>query len=86
MPEISRFLGIVIRMYVKDHPPPHFHAQYGEYEGVFCIESLEMIAGNLPKRVKILVVEWALEHRNELKDNWELAEKRVPLNKIKPLV
>lgn len=57
MPIICQFLGIIIRMYTNDHNPPHFHAEYGEFEGVFNMIDLEMIAGNLPKRVRLYVVE-----------------------------
>ncbi len=85
MPEISRFLGIIIRMYYVDHPPKHFHAHYKEFVGLISIESCEMIEGNLPKRALKLVLEWASIHKEELLSNWELAEKRKPLNKIEPL-
>lgn len=57
MPEISRFLGIVIAMYYKDHQPPHFHAKYGNQTGVFAIDNLKLIEGQLPKRVISLVLE-----------------------------
>lgn len=59
MPEISRFYGIVIKMYFGDHPPPHFHAEYGEHEAVVGIETLTVIAGRLPPRAIGLVSEWA---------------------------
>lgn len=62
MPEISRFLGIVIRMFYGDHNPPHFHAIYGDYDASFSIETLEMIEGRLPPRVKGLIIEWATLH------------------------
>ncbi len=86
MPEISRFLGIVIAMYYKDHPPPHFHAKYEDQTGVFSIQDLRLIEGHLPKRVISLVLEWAFEHRNELMENWELLVAKKPLHKIPPLV
>jgi hypothetical protein len=85
MPEISRFYGIVIKMFFKDHNPPHFHAEYQEYEAVFDIQTLEIIRGDLPKRAKLLAIEWALEHRQELLNNWEKAKKPEPLDKIEPL-
>ena len=47
MPEISRFFGIIIRMYYRDHMPPHFHAHYGEYQAEITIETLEMLKGKL---------------------------------------
>ena len=86
MPEISRFLGIIIAMYHKEHPPPHFHAKYGGHTAVFSIRDLKIIEGSLPKRIISLVLEWAFEHRNELMENWNLAEEKKPLNKIEPLV
>ncbi|MBF0227823.1 MAG: DUF4160 domain-containing protein [Desulfobacterales bacterium] len=70
MPEIARFYGIVIKLFFGDHPPPHFHAIYGEYVGLFNIDTLEMIEGDLPKRAKKLVIEWANINKNELKDMW----------------
>ncbi|MBY4676820.1 DUF4160 domain-containing protein [Marinobacterium arenosum] len=85
MPTISEFFGILIRMYYDDHNPPHFHAYYGEHEALISIETLEILDGSLPNRAKALVVEWAIEHRQELRDDWKLAEKHHPLNKIKPL-
>ena len=59
MPVIARFYGIVIKMYFKEHGTPHFHALYAEYNGVFEIESLEMIEGDLPNRAQKMVKEWA---------------------------
>lgn len=86
MPEVSRFLGIIIAMYYKDHAPPHFHAIYGEEEAAFAIEDFRIIAGKLPGRVTGLVIEWATLHKKELENDWELGVKQLPLKKIKPLV
>ena len=86
MPEISRFFGIVIAIYYREHPPPHFHAKYGSETGVFSISDLKLIEGRLPKRAISLVLEWAFEHRDELMEDWELAMARKPLRKIPPLV
>lgn len=86
MPEISRFLGIIITMYYKDHNPPHFHVKYGDYRAIFSISDLKLMQGNLPARVISLVVEWAFIHREELMDDWILAEKEKPLKVIEPLV
>ena len=86
MPEISRFLGIVIAMYYNDHPPAHFHAKYGDYRGVFTVSDLKLVEGQMPGRVISLVLEWAVQHRDELLDDWELAVQRKPLRKIEPLV
>ena len=48
MPTISTFYGILIRMFFNDHPPPHFHAQYGEFEATFSIDTLEILEANCP--------------------------------------
>lgn len=85
MPEISRFFGIVIGIYYKEHAPPHFHAKYSGQRGAFAIEDLRLIEGRLPRRVISLVLEWAFEHRDELRGDWELAQQRQPLNPIEPL-
>ena len=84
MPEISRFLGIIIAMFYRDHSPPHFHAIYGEYEITVEIES-GVINGRFPKRALKLVFEWLELHKDELLENWRLAEQRQPLNKVTPL-
>ena len=68
MPEISRFYGIVVRMYYNDHAPPHFHAEYSAQEAVVDIATLGTIAGRIPPRAMALVVEWAQLHQNELQD------------------
>ena len=86
MPEVCRFLGIVITSNYDEHNPPHFHARYGEYEGVFLIHELRMSEGNMPKKVKNLVLEWADDHRDELLEDWNLARDEQPLKKIEPLV
>lgn len=85
MPEISRFFGIVIKMYIDDHPPPHFHAEYGEYKAIIGIRTLAIIDGYLPARVLGLVVEWAFQHQDELLELWERATKYQPLYKVEPL-
>lgn len=85
MPTISEFFGIIIRMYFNDHPPPHFHAIYGEYEGVIGIESLAIIEGGLPRRAFGLVKEWAELHRAELLADWELCRARQQPQRIEPL-
>jgi hypothetical protein len=84
MPEISRFLGIVIAMFYNEHAPPHFHARYGEHEATIRIED-GVVEGDLPKRARAHVIEWYALHREELQDNWEQARKRRPLRKIEPL-
>ena len=85
MPEISRFLGIVIRMYFFDHAPPHLHASYGSVEARIQITPVELIDGNLPPRVLALVVEWATLHQAELLENWRLLQADDPPARIAPL-
>jgi hypothetical protein len=85
VPEISRFLGIVIAMYYNDHLPPHFHARYGEYEIRVNIETGGIMSGSFPPRARKHVLEWLDLHRPELVEDWRRAEKRKPLRKIEPL-
>jgi hypothetical protein len=84
MPEISRFLGIIIYMYYKDHSPPHFHAEYNEYSITVEIET-GVVEGRFPKRALSAILEWLDIHKNDLKTDWQLAIDRMPLNKIAPL-
>ena len=58
---------------------------YGSFEAVYAIETLDVLRGKLPRRAHIMVVEWALAHRLELKDNWEKAQRQLPLKQIEPL-
>ena len=84
MPEISRFLGIVIYMVYNDHAPAHFHAKYGEYKITVEIET-GIIEGKFPRRALNSVLEWYLLNKDELMENWELARKHEILNLITPL-
>jgi hypothetical protein len=85
MPEISRFLGIVIGMFYKDHEPAHFHARYGSHKAIIAIENLSVLKGRLPPRALGLVMEWATLHREELMADWEAAKAMEPLKPIEPL-
>ncbi len=79
MPVIARFYGIIIKMYFKEHGVPHFHALYGEFNGVFAINSLEMVEGDLPQRAERMVKEWAEIYRKDLMAMWETQEfKNLP--------
>jgi hypothetical protein len=71
MPEVSRFYGIVIKVYFRDHPPPHFHAVYAEHQALYDIETLEVIEGDLPRTAAKLVVEWATLNQKALRQIWE---------------
>ena len=84
MPEISRFFGIVIGMFYRDHGPPHFHAVYGEYYATVDIETAAA-SGEFPPRALGLVLEWARLHRVELLRDWERARAGEPLDRIAPL-
>jgi len=79
MPVIARFYGIIIKMYFKEQGIPHFHALYGEFNGVFAINSLEMVEGDLPQRAERMVKEWAEIYRKDLMAMWETQEfKNLP--------
>ena len=82
MPEITRFLGIIILMYFDEHKPPHFHVQYNDYRATMDIRTLNITAGSLPARVRGLVEEWAEPHQDELIGMWETKE----FHRIAPLV
>ena len=84
MPEISRFLGIVITMYFSEHNPPHFHAKYGTFKISVEIES-GIVNGKFPKRALRAVLDWHALHKEELLEDWKLALKDQPLKRIKPL-
>jgi hypothetical protein len=81
MPEVTRFYGIVIKVFFGDHPPPHFHAIYGEYNALVSIVLLEIIEGDLPSRAQKLVQEWAALYQQDLLQIWSTQEFR----KLPPL-
>ena len=85
MPEISRFFGIVIKMFWADHNPPHFHAFYAGEEALIDIQSLSPFAGKLSPRALGLVIEWAKLHQQELLADWQHAQSLNPLQSIEPL-
>jgi hypothetical protein len=86
MPEISRFLGIVVAMYFREHSPPHFHIIYNEYKAEIDIKTLAVLDGKLPPKVRELVAEWAKLHKEELLKNWDLMQAGKKFSKIQPLV
>ncbi len=85
MPEISRFYGIIIKMYFLDHGRPHFHAEYQDTKAKFDIETLELIEGELPSSAIRDVRKWASKHREELMENWRKSKLPETLDKIQPL-
>ena len=82
MPTISIFFGILIKIYYREHNPPHFHAYYQAYEAIYDIQKVHRMAGKLPPKAEKIVIEWAKEYRFELMNNWNLMEKGKPLHKI----
>lgn len=76
MPEIYRFLGIIITMYPlgREHNPPHIHARYGEYDAKFDINSLNLIDGNMPSNKIVLIKEFITYHKSELLEMWDKQE------------
>lgn len=84
MPIISRFFGIIITIYWRDHEPAHFHAKYGDTESTIEILTGN-VKGNLSSRTLSIVQEWRILHLNELIENWDLAKQRKPLKNINPL-
>jgi hypothetical protein len=88
MPEIARFLGIIIRMYAEPdtkHHSPHFHAYYQSDVAIYSIEPIELIAGKLPIRQQRFVEAWAELHQDELYQNWNRLQSGQPPLKIVPL-
>ena len=73
MPTIAIFFGIVVQMFWRDHPPPHFHVFYQGFEALFALEDSALIGGDLPPAVKRLVRGWIDQRRAELLTNWERA-------------
>lgn len=78
MPEISRFYGIVIKMFfkLKEHEPSHIHALYGEYIGIFDIKNNIMIQGDLPEKAQALVKEWIRLYSLDLQNMWDTQNMR----------
>ena len=84
MPEISRFYGIRIFMFFREHNPPHFHAKYQGYEAIIEIND-GVVNGKFPRRALKMVYEWLDIHKPELLENWKRIENRDELNNIDPL-
>ena len=84
MPQISTFYGIIILMNFSDHAPAHFHAWYNEYKTIVSIKD-GIVKGEMPGRALKMILEWLEQHKEELIENWENAQKGEPLKKIEPL-
>lgn len=87
MPEISRFYGIVIRIFFEAdrHQLPHLHAAYGGHLASFTIDPPALLAGTMPRRQMHLILAWIELHQDELFANWELASHQQPLNRVQGL-
>ena len=85
MPTISAFYGILIQIFWREHGPPHFHALYAEYEALIDLRDLSVIRGSLPRRAMALVLEWAMDHRRDLMENWNLCSRMQTPKAIEPL-
>jgi len=88
MPEVSRFFGIIVRMYAEaggQHHRPHFHAYYQENVAIYGIDAIDALAGSLPRRQQRLVEAWAELHHQELQENWHRLQHGRPPRKIEPL-
>lgn len=87
MPEISRFFGMVVYMYFKDHLPPHFHVIFGDEEIKVNIDTGEILSGTLPGRQEKILLAWVEIHKDELKYNYEQMQTDNPIiKKIDPIL
>ena len=88
MPELSRFFGLTIHMFVERgvrHHTPHFHVYYQDMVASYSIDSLALLAGKLPKRQQRLVEAWGELHQAELLNNWQRLQNDQPSVRINPL-
>ena len=84
MPEISRFYGIIIKMFYNEHNPPHIHVEYQDFKAIITINE-GIIEGKMPKTALKLIFEWMELHKDELLKNWEKIESKKPIDLITPL-
>ncbi|MEG1886599.1 MAG: DUF4160 domain-containing protein [Oscillospiraceae bacterium] len=87
MPELTRFLGIIIKMLFNDtqqHNVPHIHAYYGDYEASISLDG-DLLAGSMPAKQFKMIVGWLMLHEDEVNDAWNKAVKGEHFNKIEPL-
>jgi hypothetical protein len=82
VPTIAVFYGIMIRMYWRDHSPPHLHAIYQGFEALIALQTAEVIGGSLPLNALRIVQEWVLLRQSELMDNWQRGRRREPFRQI----
>lgn len=85
MPEVSRFFGIVVRMFYDDHDPPHIHVEYSGQKAKVDFQG-NIILGGLKSRTAVrLIREWIDIHTKELEEDWELAKNSREIRRIEPL-
>jgi len=83
MPEITRFYGIVVKIFfTREHNPPHFHAVYGDFVGMFDIQTMEMLEGDMPLKAQNLIKEWGEQHKTDIMNMWDTKV----LKKLPPLM
>jgi hypothetical protein len=85
MVKVSEFYGIRIIFWLDDHPPPHFHACYAEYEIQVSIDPIQVMHGQAPGRIESMVLAWAEQHQRELCEAWKMARQMQELPAISPL-
>lgn len=88
MPEISRFFGIIVRMYAEPgvpHHRPHVHAYYQNNIAIYSVDSIELINGGLPSKQRRLLEAWLELHQDELLENWQRLQAGKLPYKIAPL-
>jgi hypothetical protein len=85
MPEISRFYGIIIKMFYNDHNPPHIYVEYQDYKAIISIKE-GIVEGKMPKIALRLIFEWMELYKEELLMNWDNVEQKKPLSNINPLI
>lgn len=83
MPEISRFYGVIILMFIDDHNPPHIHVRYGGYRTSITIEG-HVVKGPLPKRFYKMIFDWMDKHHDELMENWNRLQNDKDPNPVAP--
>ena len=74
MPPLSEFFGIEIKMEYREHNPPHVHAYYGGNKAVYSIQKMSIINGKMTAKQNKLIEAWLIIHKNELLEDWKLAQ------------
>ena len=84
MPELCRFDGITVLMHTNEHNPPHFHAEYAEYDVWVSLDPIEIVHGRFPARKRRQLLAWAERRTPELRKAWDSARNGQPLERIEP--